>query len=122
MPSKTMARPNRPAAVRCGPFVALKVPWFWFPLLSRTVLTLSSSKPNDAPGANGFTVTVAEHEVVWAAESVTFSITVVCPGRYGPGGTCASVTGPPSGSNEPAFTDATAVPMRVAVTVTFWHS
>ena len=46
----------------------------------------------------------------------------VCPGRYGPGGTCASVTAPPSGSDEPALTDATAVPMRVAVTVTFWHS
>jgi hypothetical protein len=65
-PSKTIPFPNRPAAVRVGPFVALKVPLFPFPLLSTTVVPLASSKPYDAPIENGVTVTVAEHDVVWA--------------------------------------------------------
>src|SRR5262245_3697154 len=122
MPSNCMALPNRPLFVRVGPVVGLSVPLLPFPLLSTTVLPLASSKPYDAPLVNGFTVTVALHEDVWLAESVTFSVTVVCPPVYGPGGTWASVTGPPSGSYEPLLIDAICVPRNVAVTVTFWQT
>src|SRR5262245_24726835 len=116
-----MALPKRPPVTRVGPFAALNVPLLLLPLLSMTVVPLASSKPNEAPGANGVTVTLAAHEVVWFAESVTFSVTAVVPGVYGPGGTCASVIGPPSGSNEPLLIDAVAVPMSVAATVTGAH-
>src|SRR5262245_2980210 len=40
---------------------------------------------------------------------------------YGPGGFCASVTAPPSGSFEPLLIDAAAVPINVVATVTFWQ-
>src|SRR5262245_63484759 len=70
-PSNCIALPKRPPATRVGPLTALKVPLLLLPLLSTTVVPLASSKPNDAPAANGFTVTLAAHEVVWLAASVT---------------------------------------------------
>src|SRR5215470_10628154 len=82
MPSKTMPLPNRPAVVRVGALVPLNVPLLPLPLASMAVLPLVSSKPNDAPCANGFTVTVAEHEDTCDAESVTFNTTLFAPGKY----------------------------------------
>src|SRR5262245_11109891 len=116
-PSNSIALPNRPAVVRVGALAPLNAPLLPLPLESIAVLPLVSSKPNEAPWANGFTVTVAVHDVVCEAESVTFSTTLFAPGRYGPGGTCAAVTGPPSGSFEPLLILAIAVPTTVAVTV-----
>src|SRR6185295_5967933 len=83
-PSNCIAFPKRPPVTRVGPLTALKVPLFPLPLLSTPVVPRASSSPTGAPGANGFTVTFAEHDVVWLAASVTFSVTDVVPGAYGP--------------------------------------
>jgi len=59
MPSKTMPRPNRPAAVRCGPFSFVgNVPCSGSRCCPERYCH-QLLKTNDALRANGFTVTVA---------------------------------------------------------------
>ena len=66
------------------------------------------------------TVTVPVHWLDAPWLSVTVSVTVVAPGGYGPGGAWPSViVSCKSGSKEPLFTDAVAVPPAPAGTVTF---